>query len=226
MSKSWAGLIMVGAALGLSASASHAAIISFENPAGPGHFDWNATAGHQFLTITADALAQPGAAGVAGTFERTVLSSGTQIRRTAGTTADLQTVNHDGGTFGIGRFVAGISAGQSIPTPIGPGLDGFAISGFVFRLNADPGFTQFVLPEGLQTYLGVRFDVDGAGPGGFNYGWIGVVRTGTEVDAFAWGYESDVGVPIAAGALPEPGSLSLFLIGSIAAVRDRRGRRT
>jgi hypothetical protein len=55
-----------------------------------------------------------------------------------------------------------------------------------------------ILPEGVETYLGVSFDL-GAGT---QYGWIGVVRNAAMLDAFAWGYETDPGVPIAAGAWP------------------------
>ena len=60
------------------------------------------------------------------------------------------------------------------------------------------------IPEGVAKYIGIRFD-QGAG---YQYGWIGVVRTGHELEAFAWGYETDPGVPIEAGAESvEPGPI-------------------
>jgi hypothetical protein len=73
-------------------------------------------------------------------------------------------------------------------------------------------------------YMGVRFsDVDG-----YHYGWIGVLRTGNfptrptrDWTAFAWGYETEPGVPIVAG-IPAPGTLAALAFG---AVVTRRGRK-
>ncbi|KKK52571.1 hypothetical protein LCGC14_3103570, partial [marine sediment metagenome] len=70
----------------------------------------------------------------------------------------------------------------------------FSSYGYVYK----DGFS--LLPEGEETYLAVQFidesDVD------WHAGWIGVVRTaGGDIDAFAWGYETEPGVPIAAGAM-------------------------
>jgi hypothetical protein len=71
-------------------------------------------------------------------------------------------------------------------------------------------------PPGEERYAGVSFD-----PGdGVHYGWIGVLN-GAPSEVFAWGYESDAGVPIPAGA-PEPGSLALLAMGAGAALRRRR----
>ena len=86
----------------------------------------------------------------------------------------------------------------------------------------NPGGWQSVayptpLPLNQATYLGVRFD-----PGdGNHYGWIGVEFDGAELEAFAWGYETDPGVPIAAGT-PEPGSLALLAFGAGALLRRKR----
>ena len=79
---------------------------------------------------------------------------------------------------------------------------------------------ETLLPEGTPTYLGLRFN----GPN-YQYGWIGVVRTSQQLEAFAWGYETEPGVPIAAGA-PEPGSLALLAFGAagVAGCRRRRNR--
>lgn len=42
-----------------------------------------------------------------------------------------------------------------------------------------------------------------------------------ELDAFAWGYETDPDVPIAAG-IPEPGTLAALALGAAAALAGRR----
>jgi len=222
MSKNWAGLIMVGAALGLSSAAS-AAIISFENPPGPGHFDWNASAGHDFLNLVADAASQPGVSGAVGTFRRRDIPGPPAAWNIAGatTTSRIETIVRN--VPGAVSFLSALDFGTPIPTPIGPDVGGFGAGGNYFY-NSDPGFSQTEFPEGAVKYLGVRVDLDAGGPLGFQYGWIGVVRTGTEVDAFAWAYETEVGVPIAAGAVPEPASLSLLLIGGVALLRRRRSR--
>ncbi|MCG8403571.1 MAG: PEP-CTERM sorting domain-containing protein [Phycisphaerales bacterium] len=73
------------------------------------------------------------------------------------------------------------------------------------------------IPEGVLTYLGVRFD-----PGdGVHYGWIGVQRDDTGLEAFSWAYETEPGVPIP--PFPEPGTLSMLAFGACGvAVRRRR----
>lgn len=96
---------------------------------------------------------------------------------------------------------------------------------------ADPMYgvgTTGLIPEGTPTYLAVRFD-----PGdGFRYGWLGVIRGGDSVPGaesndlslFAWGYQTEPGIRIRAGAVvPAPGSLALLAFGAAAgASRPRR----
>jgi len=207
------------AALGLSSAAS-AAIISFENPPGPGHFDWNASAGHEFLNITLDAASQPGLASTAATFWRQDVTSGATLGtriRGAISTSRLEAVTRDYSSTGTASFLAGLDSGTPIPTPTGPDMTGFAVTAWILISNFEPGFTDTELPENTPTYLGVNLNL-GAGT---QYGWIGITRTGMEVDAFAWAYETEVGVPIAAG-VPEPASLSLLLFGGVALLRHRR----
>ena len=71
------------------------------------------------------------------------------------------------------------------------------------------------LPEAEATYLGVRFDLGE----GFHYGWVGVVREGTGLEAFAWGYETTPGVPIEG---PEPGTLAMLAFGAVLVGSRRR----
>ena len=103
-------------------------------------------------------------------------------------------------------FVVGFNSGDLID-----GTAVWAQEGYAYY----PGYGS-ELPEGQATYLGVRIN----GPS-YQYGWVGVVRTGGELDAFAWGYETEPGVPIAAGA-PEPGTLALLAFGAAGACARRR----
>jgi hypothetical protein len=79
----------------------------------------------------------------------------------------------------------------------------------------------YYFPYYGDKYVGVRFsDVDG-----FHYGWVGVRGAGVggwwRFQAFAWGYQTEPGVPITAG-IPAPGTLAALAFG---AVVTRRGRK-
>ncbi len=205
-----------GAAAALAAAAviaagtqAYAVPVRFDNlPPGPGHFDWTAAAGQDVLDVLSDAPSQPGNLSVPGTFG---ISSyyGRVVR--GGNSSGMQIMTPSGY-----NFLAGVDSGVAIPTA------GFS----EFTMPTAPAYiystypsapTTSLLPEGEQTYLGVRFDQGG----GYQYGWIGVVRTGIELDAFAWGYETTPGVPIEAG-VPEPNTLALLAFGALAAIRKRR----
>lgn len=69
-------------------------------------------------------------------------------------------------------------------------------------------------PPELRTYIGVEFLIDSA----THYGWIEVQGHWSYPYAMVWGwaYESTPGMPIAAGAIPEPTTLSLLGIGAAA----------
>ena len=190
---------------------AYASPVRFDNPPGPGHFDWTSAApgGYTFLDITEPATAQPGPSDGASTLG--------QITPTGVATVGGNVQIELGGYAGL--FVIPHSSGQLIPTGAPWGIQGYTYY---------PGIGS-ELPAGAAIYLAVRFDPNGA-PGtsctpviNCHYGWVGVVRTGAELDAFAWGYETEVGVPIAAGA-PEPGSLALLAFGAVGALSRRKRR--
>ena len=200
-------------ALILAAPQAYAEPVRFDNPAGEGHFAWTAPAGQQYLTVLAGPESQPGTALEQGTFWRRDTAGGTTIRGRAGS---VELVQFDDPAMHNMLFVVG--AGDTIPSPIVPGVcDGLGSSGFIYTTDIDPSWPSTLLPEGEEVYLGVSFDL-GAGD---QYGWIGLVRTDVEVDAFAWGYETEVGVPIPAG-IPEPATLAILAVGAAALLGRRR----
>ncbi len=179
----------------ITAAHANAGIVAFENPPGPGHYDWAPPEGDltHWLDVTMPASAQPsGGVGVPSSF-RQEISGGTG------------SILADVGTAGIQRggihpaFAWDSGFGEQIPAepPLPPDYSWGEGSIFVFHPALGSNF-----PDGEAAYLGVRFDLDGGGDE-WQYGWIGVVRTGAGLDAFAWGYETEPGVPICAGATAE-----------------------
>lgn len=81
---------------------------------------------------------------------------------------------------------------------------------------------NFIGLGGQVRYLGLQMNLNGSP--GFNYGWIGI-RIDNEADAtgavVGYGYETDLGRPIAAGAVPEPSSMiaAAVGVGSLACAR-------
>lgn len=75
---------------------------------------------------------------------------------------------------------------------------------------------------GVRAYAGIAFRVDGA----IHYGWIGLdnwdwVNVG---NVLGWAYETRPGVPILAGAVPEPSTWALLIGGGVLIVWFRRKR--
>jgi hypothetical protein len=178
--------------------------IRFDNPAHgeAGHFHWGVPRGtnDNWLDFTREASAQPG-----------VTDGPTSLRHTfTATFANVARVNAPIDLQVDPPLLEGVSGGTLIPSGFGWGSYGYTFY---------PGYGSR-LPSGIPTYLGFRFDTGS----GDQYGWLGVVMTGVEVDAFAWGYETDPGVPIAAG-IPEPGTLAMLAFGAAAAAVSRRQRR-
>lgn len=210
----------VGVAMALSvafawATVAQASVIAFENLPGPGHFDWTSTAGQEYLSVLSDAASQPGTALEQGTFWRRNDGSGTTVRGRNGSVQRKFLTSAAGPTA---QMLATVDEGVEIPT-ISPDVDGFFAVGIVLLSSPQPEWPDSLIPEGVPSYIGVSFDLGS----GLQYGWIGIVRTGAEVDAFAWGYETEPGVSIAAGAgIPEPGTISLLLIGAVGVLGRRR----
>jgi hypothetical protein len=81
---------------------------------------------------------------------------------------------------------------------------------------------------GNVSYLGLKMDLNNQNV--FNYGWIGI-RITNEADAtgevVGWGYETTPGLPISAGEVPEPTTLTALIGGAalLASFVFRRVRR-
>jgi hypothetical protein len=192
------------AGTGFGIQSASAGPVRFDNPAGVGHFDWAAPSGSNdnWLDITLPASAQPGAgaSGLSSLKHEFNANSGFVVDEGASPLVNVA-VN--------GYFLVGLSAGTDISDSLSWSSLGY---------TAYTGYGSY-LPEGTPTYLGVRFDLGG----GNQFGWIGVVRDGFQLDAFAWGYETEVGVAIAAGAgIPAPGGLALIALGALGITRRRR----
>lgn len=197
-----AGLVLAGG------TQAYAAPVRFDNPSmgQPGHFEWRGPLGTEtWLDITQSAGSQPGIPnGPSSIGQIEFLGLGALM----------------GGVPAVEMQVGGLGDSFLLPIPIlaegVPGLN---------PVWSSMGYTYYTgygseLSEGLPSYLGVRFD-----PGdGIHYGWLGVEREGTGLDAFAWGYETEPWVPIP--AFPEPGTLAMlaFGVGAIAGRRKRSNR--
>lgn len=196
---------LTAAAVIAAGTQAYAAPVRFDNPAhgDPGHFEWVPLQAEntKWLDLMEPASAQPAAIDDFTSLRQWNGGWDGSVNGASGG-ADVEAVD----AWGYGLLV-GASAGDLIPS----GAAWFD-QGFVYNR-----WYGTVLPEGVPTYIGVRFD-----PGdGLHYGWVGVVREEYLLEAFAWGYESDAGVSVPAGA-PEPGTLALLAFGAAALLRRRR----
>ncbi len=165
---------------------AYAAPVRFENPPGAGHFVWPSAGSSavqaQWLDLTQDAASQPPIGDPVGA------TSIRQIPSFIGYTDGPYVEPQVEGLFAYPFDLLGVDAGTMIPTPGAAWAVGYS------AYLSYPGY-ESAIPDGATTYLGVRFN----GPG-YQYAWIKVERSGDSLDALAWGYETDPGVPIAAGA--------------------------
>ncbi len=175
---------------------AYAEVVRFDNPphGDPGHFEWISLDPFPGVGLdpTLDAASQTGGNLGPGEFHQYIYpGSPYTTMGTGGTPSGEVLVGDTGGAFPDGSLLFSLNSGDSIPT--GPEGVSWKDFGYVYY-PAGPGS---LLPEGLQTYVGIRFPIGG----NTHYGWIGVVRQNTyELETFAWGYETEPGVPIAAGA--------------------------
>jgi hypothetical protein len=174
---------------------AYATPVRYDNPAGPEHFDWAVPGNTTWLDITLAPGDQPGIAFGASTFGHTPISGGADAGGTSGVT-ELEIIN--------GYQMVGHPSDTLIPSGLGWNYYAYAL------------LSSTDVPDGVATYLGVRFN----GPN-WQYGWIGIERSGAELDAFAWGFETEPGVPIPAGA-PEPGTLAVLAVGAAGVLSRRR----
>jgi hypothetical protein len=88
--------------------------------------------------------------------------------------------------------------------------------------KSDPNFS--VVDFGATGFVAVSFTLDD----GVHYGWIEVINDSVagsgwwRYDILAWGYETEAGVAIAAGAVPAPGAAGLLALAGLGVARRRR----
>ena len=203
--------VLVAAGALAAGTQAYAAPIRINNSLGPNYWDWDTASNQNLraLDITLPPADQPADPANPASVIQFLAPLVSKIGGIGGTT-ELQT----GVGFPEHYFAVGVDAETLIPTA-DTSWTRLAYAGAYY------GYPS-LLTVGVETYLGVRFDLGS----GWQYGWIGVVMTPqATLDAFAWGYETEPGVPIAAGA-PEPGSLALLAFGAVGvAARRRSGKR-
>ena len=220
----WAVLALAAVAVVAGGTQAWADAIRYDNPAGPGHFDWRPlVAGTEVILSILDGPAdQDAVVGDSGAYRhrnRMDIGYGTDVRRAGPTGEGPQYAIAPSGGL---KLLFPVDEAELIPTT---GADGFTSGAASYWPSPEPGDPYTFLTAGVETYLGVTFDL-GAG---LQYGWIGVTpewitSEGVDVlvlDAFAWGYETEAGVPIAAG-VPEPGTLALLAMGAVGVLSRRR----
>jgi hypothetical protein len=212
--------LLAAAAAIAAGTQAYGEVVIFINPdwGEPGHFDWNLGpevgppgTPAQWLDITRPSTDQGGLVGPSSVGQLYLYYY----------LGNSQNITRDGANVAIS---GGGSFGFTWAFETGDQIDGS--SNFTdYALHAEGVWYyypyQFIVyssfPSNEIGYMGVRFsDVDG-----YHYGWIGVVRNYVDFDAFAWGYETEPGVPIIAG-IPAPGTLAALAFG---AAVTRRGRK-
>jgi len=116
----------------------------------------------------------------------------------------------------IGGPVEPLPAGFGIGPNSGDGeLDWFGtntdFAPLIICLSGPGGYTCSGRFPGQHAYMGVEFEIEGA----THYGWIDlyVAEYGPYAEIYGWAYETQPGVSILAGAVPEPSTLLLLLAG-------------
>jgi hypothetical protein len=111
---------------------------------------------------------------------------------------------------GSGKWIRANRLIDEDATQIDQVLGGQPASGVIVPTNG-PNFLGLA---GQVRYLGLQMELNDSGV--FNYGWVGV-RITNEADAtgevVGYGYQTLPGVPIAAGDVPEPGTIITAVLG-------------
>ncbi len=216
---------LVTAAVTLAAGTqAYGDVVRFDNPAegDPGHFAWTFSADEtalSWLDITRPSTDQDGLVSPMSVGQ--LYGAGfAPDNFTEGGASVLHLLEFD---FLTTSVVAGTIIDEYLP----PG-DGDARTAWSNDTPYNAYHSYYYLFVGASTdinsgeYLAVRFEA----ADGMHYGWIGVTTTYVdyvyELSAFAWGYETDPMTPIAAGAVPAPGTLAALAFGAVALGRRKR----
>ncbi|MCA9312114.1 MAG: hypothetical protein KDA21_12955 [Phycisphaerales bacterium] len=212
---------LIAAAVVLAAGTqAYGAAVRFDNPAGPGHFNWI----ERTLDLTQPAAAQPSALGDSG------ISSGVWAHIRMYTASDYQTIfartARGGasplvsgqtleGAFETYTYVKALSAGDEVGAASGDFSDDAMMAA---RIGGSPYYGWYDRTDLTMygtSYVGFRF----AHPltGMMHYGWVSLYFDPyfAAVDALAWGYETRPETPVPAGA-PTPGTLAGLALGAAA----------
>lgn len=120
----------------------------------------------------------------------------------------------------VGAFSIPLDFGAIIgPTVIAPSAWVYDPAGATIH-NSNSIGTLGLWPFGIH-YLGARFDI----AGDWHYGWVEVDSwTGVNTGFIrGYAYETQPGVPIFAGSVPEPGRTTLLMLAFIGWCLRRRG---
>lgn len=123
----------------------------------------------------------------------------------------------------IGGPIESLPAGFEIGPSVGPSpLAWFESTSFApYIICVTPGCVSRFEINGIPQYMGVEFTrYDGV-----HYGWLRIFSGGTSaaVSVTEWAWESEPGIPIIAGAIPEPSTFLLLALGGtvLLALRKR-----
>jgi hypothetical protein len=212
--------VLAAAAAIAGGTQAYAEVIIFINPpeGEPGHFDWTLDSDEFNLNVWLD-ITRPSTdqGGLVGPSSVGQIGSGFPFIITNFTSGGASVATVPGGYYGNYTLTRRFQAGAEIGAADAP--FGSTSIHFHRRTSKYGSQTYTAFHQGkLAGYMGVRFsDVDGN-----HYGWISVVRHFSSFDAFAWGYETEPGVPIVAG-VPAPDTLAALAFG--AALTGRRRKR-
>ncbi len=109
--------------------------------------------------------------------------------------------------------------GDTLPTNMGWSDTDFR---YTFMRDYDPGGVSGPWVGVNHGILGLHFDIDG----NRHYGWADISYDNDyTMTLHSWAYETQAGVPIMAGTVPEPSTWALFLCGGITLLVRIRQRR-